>query len=91
MSYWMPVPKMDFPGVAELIQRYQERAGEEKVDELGFYVVPLADAQLQVLEQAVQAIGTLDAKRRHQYIHEQQGAGCSFAGFIRIRKTDLSL
>ena len=59
-EYWMPVPKMNFPGVAELLKRYQARAASEKVDELGFYVAPLAYAQLEVLAQAVQATGTLD-------------------------------
>ncbi|MCE7064065.1 amino acid ABC transporter substrate-binding protein [Dyadobacter sp. CY326] len=59
-EYWMPVPKMNFPGVTDLLQRYQQRADEEKVDQLGFYVVPLAYAQMQVLEQAIKATGTLD-------------------------------
>jgi len=59
-EYWMPVPKMNFPGVAEVLQRYQARAASEKVDELGFYVAPLAYAQLEVLAQAVKATGTLD-------------------------------
>ncbi|MEV6154711.1 hypothetical protein AB0L53_30660 [Nonomuraea sp. NPDC052129] len=27
-EYWAPVPKMMFPGVAELLNAYQERAGE---------------------------------------------------------------
>ncbi|OOQ58896.1 amino acid ABC transporter substrate-binding protein [Mucilaginibacter pedocola] len=57
---WMPVPKMDFPGVADVLRRYQQEAAARKVDELGFYVVPLAYAQLQVLEQAVRATGSLD-------------------------------
>jgi branched-chain amino acid transport system substrate-binding protein len=59
-EYWMPVPKMDFPGVADMLDRYQKRAAEENVDRLGFYVAPLAYAQMQVLEQAIQSTGTLD-------------------------------
>nr|WP_208112366.1 amino acid ABC transporter substrate-binding protein [Pedobacter metabolipauper] len=66
-EYWMPVPKMNFPGVTEVLQKYQKRAREEKVDELGFYVVPLAYAQMQVLEQAVQATGSLDDTLLSQY------------------------
>src|SRR6201995_4914577 len=31
-DFWLPVPKMDFPGVADLIKRYQARAGAEGVD-----------------------------------------------------------
>lgn len=59
-EYWMPVPKMNFPGVADMLARYQKRAAEENVDRLGFYVAPLAYAQMQVLEQAIQSTGTLD-------------------------------
>jgi branched-chain amino acid transport system substrate-binding protein len=69
-EYWMPVPKMDFPGVAEVLERYQERAASEKVDELGFYVAPLAYAQLQVLEQAVRATGTLDDALLSRYCRD---------------------
>src|SRR3954453_11708840 len=30
-AFWLPVPKMHFPGVADLIKRYQARAGAEGV------------------------------------------------------------
>lgn len=66
-EYWMPVPKMDFPGVADVLSRYQERAKAENVDELGFYVVPLAYSQMQVLEQAVTATGSLDDNKLIAY------------------------
>ncbi|WP_264538140.1 amino acid ABC transporter substrate-binding protein [Flavobacterium sp. N1736] len=66
-EYWMPVPKMDFPGVADVLSRYQARAKIENVDELGFYVVPLAYSQLQVLEQAVTATGSFDDEILAEY------------------------
>jgi branched-chain amino acid transport system substrate-binding protein len=59
-EYWMPVPKMNFPGVSDMILRYQSRAAAENTDGLGYYVVPLAYAQMQVLEQAVTATQSLD-------------------------------
>lgn len=59
-EYWMPVPKMNFPGVSDMLAKYQNRAAAEHVDELGFYVAPLAYSQMQVLEQAVTATGSLD-------------------------------
>lgn len=59
-EYWVPVPKMDFPGVADMLAKYQTRAIEQKVDELGYYMVPLAYAQMQILEQAVTATSSLD-------------------------------
>jgi branched-chain amino acid transport system substrate-binding protein len=59
-EYWLPVPKMMMPGVDDVIRRYQARAGAEGADALGYYVAPLAYAQVQVVEQAVAATGTLD-------------------------------
>jgi branched-chain amino acid transport system substrate-binding protein len=54
-EFWLPVPKMMFPGIAELIKKYQARAPAEGVDLLGYYMAPQAYAQLQVLAQAVEA------------------------------------
>jgi len=59
-EYWLPVPKMMTPGVGELIEKYQARAGTQGGDALGYYVAPLAYAQMQVLEQAVSATRTLE-------------------------------
>jgi branched-chain amino acid transport system substrate-binding protein len=59
-DFWLPVPKMDFPGVADLIAKYQKRAGAEGVDPYGYYMAPPAYAQFQVLEQAIRATKTLD-------------------------------
>ncbi len=47
-EYWVPVPKMMFPGVQELLNTYQARAGDAGVDLLGHYMAPLAYAQMQV-------------------------------------------
>lgn len=59
-EYWAPVPKMMFPGVQELLNTYQARAGAAGVDLLGHYMAPLAYAQMQVVAQAVEAIGGFD-------------------------------
>ena len=59
-EYWVPVPKMKFTGVTEMLTKYQARATAENIDALGYYMVPLAYAQLQVLEQAVNATGSLN-------------------------------
>lgn len=66
-EYWMPVPKMDFYGVSDLLVKYQARAFSEGVDELGFYVVPLAYSQMQVLEQAVAATNSFDDDKLAEY------------------------
>jgi branched-chain amino acid transport system substrate-binding protein len=59
-EYWAPVPKMTFPGGREFLNTYQARAGAAGVDLLGYYMAPLAYAQMQVVAQAVEATGGLD-------------------------------
>jgi branched-chain amino acid transport system substrate-binding protein len=63
-----PLPKMNFPGVADLMKKYQERAAAEGVDPLGYYMAPQAYAQMQVLEQAVNATKTLDNQKLADYV-----------------------
>jgi branched-chain amino acid transport system substrate-binding protein len=67
-EFWLPVPKMQFPGVADLISRYQARAAAEGVDPVGYYMPPWAYAQLQVLQQAAEATKTLDDATLGDYI-----------------------
>jgi branched-chain amino acid transport system substrate-binding protein len=59
-DFWLPVPKMNFPGVADLMSKYQARAVSEGVDPFGYYMAPQAYAQMQVLQQAVEATKSLD-------------------------------
>ncbi|MFJ8792239.1 amino acid ABC transporter substrate-binding protein [Streptomyces sp. NPDC102462] len=70
-EYWAPVPKMMFPGVQELLNTYQARAGEAGVDLLGHYMVPLAYAQMQVVAQAVEATGGFDDESLSEYTREE--------------------
>jgi branched-chain amino acid transport system substrate-binding protein len=65
---WLPVPKMQFAGVDELIKKYQVRASVESVDALGYYMAPWSYAQLQVLQQAVTATESLDDVKLGDYI-----------------------
>jgi len=62
------VPKMDFPGVADLIKKYQARAGSEGVDALGYYMAPWGYAQLQVMQQAIEATKSIDDAKLGDYI-----------------------
>ena len=41
-DYWLPVPKMRFAGVDDLMKKYQARAAVEGVDALGYYMVRVA-------------------------------------------------
>jgi branched-chain amino acid transport system substrate-binding protein len=66
-EYWLPVPKMIFTGSRELMAAYQARANAEGVDALGYYMAPMAYAQMQVVEQAVNAARSLDDEVLAEY------------------------
>jgi branched-chain amino acid transport system substrate-binding protein len=67
-DWWLPTPKLQFPGTMELLRRYQEKAASEGVDLLGYYTPPLAYAYLQVVQQAIEATKSLDQDRLADYI-----------------------
>ena len=67
-DYWLPVPKMEFPGVKDLMTRYQARAAAEGVDPLGYYMAPWSYAQLQVVRQAVEGTKGLDDTKLGDYM-----------------------
>jgi branched-chain amino acid transport system substrate-binding protein len=45
-DWWLPVPKMQFPSVEDMIKRYQARAAAEGVDGLGYYMAPTGYAHV---------------------------------------------
>jgi len=59
---------MNFPGVADLMTKYQARAAAEGVDAYGYYMAPPAYAQMQVLQQAVEATKGFDDGKLADYI-----------------------
>jgi branched-chain amino acid transport system substrate-binding protein len=65
---WLPVENLQFPGVADLIRKYQARAVAEGVDALGYYMAPWGYAQLQVMAQAIEGTKSVDDKRLADYI-----------------------
>jgi len=69
-DFWLPVPKMEFPGVGDLMKKYQARAPSEGVDALGYYMAPWGYAQLQVLGQAVEGTKSLDDAKLGDYIRD---------------------
>ena len=67
-DFWVPAPTMRFPGVLELIERYQPRAGSEGVDPLGYYMAPWGYTQLQILGQAIEATKSLEDAKLADYM-----------------------
>lgn len=70
VSYELYVPAMaeKLPQVEPVLRRYQARAAEAGVDQLGYYVPPLVHATFEILAQAVQATGGLDQDRLADHI-----------------------
>jgi len=65
---YVPEPTMKFPGTEELLKRYRERATQAGVDPLGIYLPPFAYAELQILEEAIRNVGSLDDGKLADYI-----------------------
>ena len=69
-EYWLPVPKMMYPGVAQFMAEYQSLALNAGADPLGYYVAPQAYAQMQVVEQAIAGTGSLDDAKLAQFTRD---------------------
>jgi len=69
-DFWVPEPTLNFPGVNEFLAKYQEAAKGKGVDPLGHYLPPYAYAYLQVLEQSVKAVGSLDQGKIAAHMHK---------------------
>jgi branched-chain amino acid transport system substrate-binding protein len=69
VNYNSYVPGVNYPGIDEFFTRYQQKAAEEKVDPLGFYLPPFGYAMGQMLEQAVNGTKSIDQKKLAQYLH----------------------
>jgi len=67
-DWWLPIDKMDFPGIAEFLKTYQARAHSEGVDPLGWYLPPFAYANMQVLQQAIESTQGLDQEQLADWI-----------------------
>jgi branched-chain amino acid transport system substrate-binding protein len=67
-DFWEPAKTLHFPGVDEFLKKYQAKAPAEGVDPLGYYLPPFAYANLQVLQQAVEATKSLDQDKLAEYL-----------------------
>jgi branched-chain amino acid transport system substrate-binding protein len=71
-DFWVPEPTLDFPGVHEFLAKYQAVAAAEGIDPLGHYLPPWAYSYVQVLGQAVEAVGSLDQTAIGEYIRANE-------------------
>ncbi|MGZ5590834.1 MAG: amino acid ABC transporter substrate-binding protein, partial [Usitatibacter sp.] len=61
-----------FPSIDQFLVKYQARAAKEGVDVLGFYLPPFAYAMMEVLEQSIKAVGSLDQAKLAEYMHKTE-------------------
>jgi branched-chain amino acid transport system substrate-binding protein len=66
---YVPEKTMNFPGVDDVLKRYQQRAPSAGTDPLGFWS-PFSYAEMQILGQAVAAVGSLDQGKLAEYLHK---------------------
>ena len=65
---YVPEPTMKFPGIEQFLVRYRERAAQAGVDPLGIYIPPFAYSEVQILEAAINAVGSTDDQKLADYI-----------------------
>jgi branched-chain amino acid transport system substrate-binding protein len=71
-DFYVPEPTIHFPGIEDFLKRYQVKAAGGGMDQLGYFVPPFAYANLQVLGQAVEAVGSLDQKKLGDHLRSQR-------------------
>ena len=66
---YIPEPTVKFPGIEDMLKKYQGRAAEAGVDPLGYYVPPFVYSALQILGEAVTKTNGVDQQKLAEYIH----------------------
>ena len=67
-DFWQPVGPFATPEAMAFLKQYQAKAVGAGVDALGFYLPPFAYSDMQVLQQTVQAVGSLDQQKMADYM-----------------------
>jgi branched-chain amino acid transport system substrate-binding protein len=65
-----PAASFNFPGLTDVLKRYQAKAAGEKIDPIGYGFVPFGYAAGQVLAQAVEGAKSLDHAKLADYMHQ---------------------
>jgi branched-chain amino acid transport system substrate-binding protein len=66
---YVAAPTMNFPGVAQFLERYQKTAEREKVDTLGHFLPPFFYAGGQLIAAAVKGAGAVDEQKMANWLH----------------------
>ena len=66
---WEPTETMNFPGIWDFLKQYQAKSPGEGIDPLGYFLPPFAYGEMQILGDAITAVGSLDEEKLAQYMH----------------------
>jgi branched-chain amino acid transport system substrate-binding protein len=69
---YLPAQAGKFPGVEQFLDRYTVRARTEGIDVLGHLLAPYAYAEMQMIEQSIKAVGSIDQKKLGEYAHKTE-------------------
>ncbi len=69
---YLPAQAGNFPGVEQFLDRYTVRARAEGIDVLGHLLAPYAYAEMQMIEQSLKAVGSIDQKKLAEYAHKTE-------------------
>ncbi len=67
-DFWLPVGPYATPEALNFLKVYQSKSVAAGVDQLGFYLPPFAYADMQVLQAAVEGVGSLDQQKLADYL-----------------------
>jgi branched-chain amino acid transport system substrate-binding protein len=67
-DFWLPFGKYATPEALDFLKRYQAKSASAGVDLLGFYLPPFAYSDMQVLQAAVEGVGSLDQQKLADYM-----------------------
>jgi branched-chain amino acid transport system substrate-binding protein len=67
-DFWLPIGPLSTPETLDFLKRYQAKSAAAGVDLLGFYLPPFAYSDMQVLQQAIEGVGSLDQQKLADYL-----------------------
>jgi len=67
-DFWLPWSKLANPEALDFLKQYQAKAASAGVDTLGYYLPPFAYGYMQVLQQTVEGVKSLDQDKMADYL-----------------------
>jgi len=69
-DFWLPWAGFASDEGRAFVKKYQEKSAAAGVDLLGYYLPPFAYARMQLIEQAVKAVGSADDAKLAEYVRK---------------------